>query len=114
MVTLASELLDQVLRDGEGGLRPVLSHPPAILKSSNDIRILTRRIFAEYPTHGFARAHILRSLSTLLLGLVAREMAGSESGELRPDTRLQRRFEALIEARYRIIWAWRTMPVNWP
>ncbi len=102
VVTLASELLDQVLRDGEG-LRPVLSRPD-ILKSTNDIRILTRRIFAEYPTRGFARAHILRSLSTLLLGLVAREMAGAESGGLRPDTRLQRRFEALIETHYRDHW----------
>ena len=98
VVTLASELLDQTLRDGEG-LRPVLSRP-AILKSTNDIKILTRRIFAEYPTRGFARAHILRSLSTLLMGLVARELARKAADTLRPDTRLQHRFEALIEEHY--------------
>jgi AraC family transcriptional activator of pobA len=99
VVTLASELLDQTLRDGEG-LRPVLSRP-RVLNSTNDINTLTRRIFAEYPTRGFARAHILRSLSTLLLGLVARELAEEVAEVLRPDTRLQRRFETLIETHYR-------------
>ena len=98
VVTLAAELLDQVLRDGEG-LRPVLTRP-TLLRSTNDINVLTRRIFAEYPTRGFARAHILRSLSSLLLGLVGREMAQANQAIARPDNRLQHRFEALIETHF--------------
>ena len=98
VVTMASKLLDDTLRDGEG-LRPILSRAE-ILKSNHDIKILVRRIFAEYPTRGFARAHILRNLSTLLAGMIAREIADLKGAETRPDHSLQRQFEALVERHF--------------
>lgn len=95
VVTLASELLEDQLRDTEG-LRILLSKAQ-VLKSSMRIRRIFQSIFAEYPTRDFARAHVLRALSSLLAGLVARTLAENIPTEIRPDSSLQRRFEALLE-----------------
>lgn len=95
VVTLASELLEEGLLESEG-LRPLLMTSD-IIKYGNDIKRITSTIFAEYPRRSFARAHVLRALSTALAGLVARAMAGSSVLTPQTDHTLQRRFEALLE-----------------
>lgn len=98
VVTLASELLEESLRDNEG-LRPLLSRPK-IISSTNKIRSVIKEIFKEYPTRNFARAHILRNLSGLLTGLVARTLIAEAPHQTRPAHRLHLRFEALIDTHY--------------
>lgn len=98
VVTLAAELQEQNLHDGEG-LRPLLAKP-AIVPFTPDIRQSVRFLFSEYATRDFARAHVLRSLSGVVTGLVARALAEAEPGQARPAHALQHRFEAMLEARY--------------
>lgn len=98
VVTLASELLDESLRDNEG-LRPFLSHAK-IVHSTNEIRNVVQNIFKEYPTRDFARAHILRNLSGLLTGLVSRALIAATPHQTRPAHQLHLRFETLIDAHY--------------
>ncbi|MGR3660843.1 MAG: helix-turn-helix domain-containing protein [Paracoccaceae bacterium] len=98
VVTMASELLEENLRDSEG-LRPLLKIP-VIVRFSQEIRRISQLIFAEQSTQGFARAHILRALSGVLAGLVARELSAKNFGALRQEHSLQRRFEILLEEKY--------------
>jgi AraC family transcriptional activator of pobA len=76
----------------------VLAHA-ALLRGTPLMRNLMRQIFAEFAGRGFARAHVLRSLTAVLIGLVAREMAAK--GERHAGTTsadLFARFEALLES----------------
>ena len=95
VVTVASELLAENLNDPEG-LRPLLQKPD-LVRYTSEIRVIVNSIFAEYPGRGFARAHVLRALSSVLAGLVARAIAGKEPAVSPSDHGLQRRFEALVE-----------------
>lgn len=95
VVTLASELVEEGLLESEG-LRPFLMTSD-IVKYGHDIKRITGTIFTEYPRRSFARAHVLRALSTALAGLVARALAGSSLLKAQTDHTLQRRFEALLE-----------------
>ena len=99
VVTMVGELVDQTLRQGEG-LRQVLGRP-AIVRYEPRHLDTVRRIFDEHAAQDFARAHVLRSLSALLLGDMARSLenlddsnAGKSGGTLRA------RFEALLEQTY--------------
>ena len=78
VVTVASELLDESMSDPEG-LRPFLAKPD-VVNSSNEIRGTVSSIFAEYPSRGFARAHILRALSIVMVGLVVSSCFSLRSG----------------------------------
>ncbi len=98
VVTLTSELLEQTLLDSEG-VRPQLKQ--FFLGQMNEsIRTVVLAIFAEYPTRSFARAHILRSLSSVLAGLMARAVAAQGPNALQPESTLQRRFEVLLEQEF--------------
>jgi AraC family transcriptional activator of pobA len=99
VVTLATEVLEAGLVDGEG-LRPQLAHP-AIAGITDAIRSLVQAIFAEFDARRFARAHVLRAQSALLAGLVAREVSHRPAGAAVETKPLQRRFEALVEAHFR-------------
>lgn len=99
VVTIASELLDESLHDSEG-LRPYLQRP-RIVQYSKDTGAIVEAIFAEFPTRKFARAHVLRSLSGLLAGLVARALSEDESTVVTADHSLHRRFETLLEEHFR-------------
>jgi AraC family transcriptional activator of pobA len=104
VVTLAAEMLDVALQPTEG-LHEVLAHA-AVLRSDADCAGTMAEIGATYARRDFARAQILRSLSALLLGKVARLMVttGKATSEpARPD--LLRRFEALVEAHYLEHWS---------
>ncbi|WP_246139489.1 helix-turn-helix domain-containing protein [Phaeobacter marinintestinus] len=100
VVTLSSDLVDDCLREGEG-LGSVM-HVPATTTLTPDLRALAEQIFAEYGRRTFGRAHILRAMAALLIGLMARAVQ-SEQGQVDPgrDNPLFRRFETLIETEYR-------------
>jgi AraC family transcriptional activator of pobA len=95
VVTVASEILEENLHDSEG-LQPHLKQPE-VVKFSREIRETVHLIFAEYPGRGFARAHVLRALSGVLAGWVARAIAGKDPVVSQSDHGLQRRFESLVE-----------------
>lgn len=103
VVTLAAEIMDESLQEHEG-LRSMLECA-CVFDSTTNINCLSKSIFDEFAGRGFARAHILRSLSGLLMGLVAREISASGyAAYIVSDSPLQRRFEALVESRYLDHW----------
>ena len=104
VLTMAAEMLDQVLTPAEG-LRRVLAQS-TVVRGTASMRDAMERIFAEFAGRNFARAHLLRAYSAALLGLVAREMAdtdGAPEGSAGSD--LFRRFEALLEQHFLAHWA---------
>lgn len=103
VVTLATEILDEVLTPPEGLARTLAV--PALLRGTPAMRRLMVDIFNEHGDRRFARAHILKALSAALLGLVARELASSRSAAgPQSVTDIVRRFEALLEAHYLEHW----------
>jgi AraC family transcriptional regulator, transcriptional activator of pobA len=104
VLTIAAEMLDQVLTPAEG-LRRVLAHA-TVVQGTAPMRDAMQRIFVEFAGRSFARAHLLRALSAALIGLVAREIAataGTPEGSASTD--LLRRFEALLERHLLAHWA---------
>jgi AraC family transcriptional activator of pobA len=103
VLTMAAEMLDEVLTPAEG-LRRVLAQS-TVVRGTTSMRNAMEQIFAEFAGRNFARAHLLRALSAALVGLVAREMADTE-GALAgsPSTDLFRRFEALLEQHFLAHW----------
>jgi AraC family transcriptional regulator, transcriptional activator of pobA len=104
VLTIAAEVLDEALLSSEG-LRGVLSQP-AIVRGTPRIRATMKQIFAEHAARHFARAHILRALSSALIGLVARELAvngAARQGAANPD--LVRRFEELLDQHLKDRWS---------
>lgn len=100
VVTLASELLDEVLHESEG-LASVLARPDLAV-ASDAHRALVERIFGEYADRRFARAHMLRVLSAELLGEVARSLEGLDNSHMGGrDDPLRVRFERLVDEYYR-------------
>ncbi|PIE13218.1 MAG: AraC family transcriptional regulator [Rhodobacterales bacterium] len=95
VVTLAAELLDQDLLEREG-LRPCLLTAKT-LKCDNETRRVVKSIFAEHANRSFGRAHVLRALSGVLTGLVARRISQHAPGRGPGDDRLVRRFEGVLE-----------------
>jgi AraC family transcriptional regulator, transcriptional activator of pobA len=103
VVTLAAEMLDQVLEPSQG-LRRVLAQA-RVLTGTAQMRATMRQIFTEFDGRSFARAQILRALCATLLGLVARELAESgDPPDARPDSNLFHRFEALLERHFLQHW----------
>ena len=103
VLTIAAEMLDEVLTPSEG-LRRVLAHS-TVVRGTTQMRNAMQQIFAEFAGRHFARAHVLRALSAALIGLVAREMA---AGGRMPDgmakSDLFQRFEALLEQHFLQHW----------
>jgi AraC family transcriptional regulator, transcriptional activator of pobA len=103
VLTVAAEMLDEVLTPSEG-LRRVLAHS-TVVRGTPQMRNTMQQIFAEFAGRHFARAHILRALSAALIGLVAREMAANgrmPGGMAKSD--LFQRFEALLEQHFMQHW----------
>ena len=103
VLTVSTELLDEVLTPSEG-LRRVLAHS-SVVRGTPEMRDAMRQIFSEFAGRHFARAHILRALSGALIGLVAREMAASgrmPGGLAKSD--LLKRFDALLEQHFLQHW----------
>lgn len=103
VLTIAAEILDEVLLASEG-LRAVLSQS-AVLRGTPQIRATLKQIFAEHAARDFGRAHLLRALSAAVIGLVARALAGETHGGGTAESDLFRRFEALLEQHHLARWS---------
>lgn len=102
VVTVAAEMLDEVLTPSEG-LRRFLAHS-TVVRGTAQIRATMQQIFSEFAGRSFARAHVLRALSAALIGLVAREMAGHQAAPGAVQTTLFQRFEALLDQHFLEHW----------
>ncbi len=99
VVTLATEILDEVLTPQEG-LGRVLSDA-AIFRGTPQMRALMKDIFVEYGARHFARAHVLKALSALLLGYVARALAeGMTLAGSAGESAIIGKFEALLDVHF--------------
>ena len=103
VVTIAGEILDEVLIPQEG-LNRVLAGA-AVFRGTPQMRRLMKDIFVEYGARHFARAHILKALSAMLLGTVARALAAkiSPAGSA-ADPGILKKFESLLDANYTAHW----------
>ena len=102
VLTIAAEIMDESLLASEG-LRGVLSQS-AVVRGTPQIRASMKQIFAEYAARNFGRAHVLRALSTAIIGLVARQLADQTHGSSTTESDLFRRFEALLEQHHLQRW----------
>jgi len=104
VLTIAAEVLDEALLVSEG-LRRTLSEP-AVIRGTPQLRSMMKQIFAEHAAREFGRAHLLRSLSSAMIGLVVRSLANAK-GRLggSPDTGHFRRLEALLERHHQQRWS---------
>jgi AraC family transcriptional activator of pobA len=103
VVTFVAEILDQVLVSSEG-LARVLAKP-GVLRATSEMRKVVTTIFAEFGARHYARAHVLRALSAVLLGLLARALAAEHGPSARsPGADLLKRFEELLDAHFLEHW----------
>jgi AraC family transcriptional activator of pobA len=102
VLTIAAEILDEALLAAEG-LRGVLSRS-AVVRGTPQIRATMKQIFAEHAARDFGRAHVLRSLSAAMIGLVARALTGESGTGGSSESNLFRRFEALLEQHHLERW----------
>lgn len=102
VLTIAAEILDEVLLAAEG-LRGVLSRS-AVVRGTPQIRATMKQIFAEHAARDFGRAHVLRSLSAAMIGLVARALTSEGGTSSSSESNLFRRFEALLEQHHLERW----------
>jgi AraC family transcriptional activator of pobA len=103
VVTLAAEMLDVAIQPAEG-LREVIGRPAVLIANASCVRTM-KDISETYGRRDFARAQILRSLSGLLLGHIARLMAagdGITTTSARPE--ILGHFETLIDEYYTRHW----------
>lgn len=104
VLTIATEVLDEVLMPSEG-LTAVLGRP-AVLRGSPAMRTAMKQIFTEFAGQHFARAHLLRSLAGTLFGLVARELSNRDGlHDPAAKSDLLQRFRGLIEQHYLEHWS---------
>jgi AraC family transcriptional activator of pobA len=103
VLTIAAEILDEALLAAEG-LRGALSQS-AVVRGTPQIRTMMKQIFAEHAAREFGRAHVLRALSSAMMGLVARALASESGGGGPAQTGLFRRFEALLEQHHLERWS---------
>ncbi len=103
VLTVAAEVLDQVTLTSEGLRRLLLSGK--VVNGTAQMRTTMKQIFAEFAGRRFARAHVLRAHTAMLVGLVAREMATQgRMSESRNNIELFERFESLLEQHYLQHW----------
>lgn len=104
VLTIPMEVLDEALLASEG-LNAVLARP-AVKRASAQMRDAMKQIFAEHAGRHYARAHLLRSLSCTLVGLVARELSGSDgAGDPAAGSDLLLRFQEMVEKHYLQHWS---------
>jgi len=103
VTTLAEEMRDEVLAQA-ADVRRLLARS-RLLHAAEPVRATMREIWQEYGGRAPARALVLRGLTATLLGLAARLAAAAEPADAeRRESRLIRRFEALVEAHYGEHW----------
>jgi AraC family transcriptional activator of pobA len=103
VVTFPTEILDEVLTPSQGLVRTLSE--AAVLRGTPPMRRLMTELFAEYRGRDFARAHILKALSAMLLGHVARALAAKKTqGGRALAADLVRRFEAMLDEHFHKHW----------
>lgn len=103
VTTLADELLDELLIGG-GTSRTALNQA-CVLKADAFMVQTVNQIWLEFSTQENGRALVLRGLSGVLLGRIARELAQTDSGDaIAGDSVLVQRFKTLIEQHFRSHW----------
>ncbi|WP_264211054.1 helix-turn-helix domain-containing protein [Leisingera thetidis] len=101
VITLASDLLDQILAPGEGMRAPL--EQPAVLALPAGLQDLAEQLFREYGRREFGRAQMLRGLALSVTALAARAIAEArEQGPQAQSSPLFTRFEALVERDFRL------------
>lgn len=103
VLTVAVEMLDEALTPAEGLRRALASS--TVIRATARMRDLMRQIHSEYSARRFARAHLLRALTSALLGLVARELTDETATESAGSSDLFRRFESLLEQHFVEHWS---------
>jgi AraC family transcriptional activator of pobA len=103
VTTLADELLDELLV-GVGTLRSELDQA-CVLSADTYVTQTVHQIWLEFSAQEKARALVLRGLSGVLLGWVARQLAQSTLAEAKfNDSELVQRFKELIELNFKAHW----------
>ena len=104
VTTLADELMDELLV-GAGTLRTELDRA-CVLSADAVILQTVQQIWREFSAQKKARALVLRGLSGVLLGWVARELAMlSSSLHQQTDSTLVQKFKDLIELHFTSHWS---------
>lgn len=103
VTTLADELLDELLVGG-GTLRSELDQA-CVLSADTFVTQTVHQIWLEFSAQEKARALVLRGLSGVLLGWVARQLAQSTLADAKfNDAELVQRFKELIELNFKAHW----------
>ena len=103
VTTMADELLDELLV-GVGTQRSELDQA-CVLPSDTFVTQTVHKIWREFSAQAKARALVLRGLSGVLLGWVARQLDHSSLAETKiNDPELVLRFKELIELNFRAHW----------
>jgi len=103
VTTLADELLDELLVGG-GTLRSELDQA-CVLSADTFVTQTVHQIWVEFSAQEKARALVLRGLSGVLLGWVARQLAQSTLADAKfNDSELVQRFKELIELNFKAHW----------
>lgn len=103
VTTLADELLDELL-EGGGTLRSELDQA-CVLSADTFVTQTVHQIWLEFSAQEKARALVLRGLSGVLLGWVARQLAQSTLADAKfNDSELVQRFKELIELNFKAHW----------
>jgi len=103
VITLAAEIVADSLEDAEG-LRAYLDKP-LIVRDCLHLKSYVAQLFKEYANTEFGRAHVLRSLCGVVMGLLTREAAKAERiNEAATEEPLFRRFSALVEEHFSDHW----------
>jgi AraC family transcriptional activator of pobA len=103
VTTFADELMDELFV-GVGDVRQDLSRA-CVVKADPSISLTVDQIWKEFSGHAKARALVLRGLSAVLLGWVARAIAPDDLADTPlHESHLVQRFKALIEDHFLDHW----------
>lgn len=98
VLTIPSELLSEMLRDGEG-LRPALARA-ASGPAGKEIPHKMREIVRHFAGRGFARAHMLRALTATLIGHIAQSLHVDADLGKPGESNIIARLQAMIDAEF--------------
>jgi len=103
VTTFADEFFDEVFASG-GNVRQDLQQA-SVLDADATVNQIVQQIWQEFSTEEKGRTQILRGLSSVLLGLVARQLGSAYSKENpSADSNIALKFKALIEEHYTEHW----------
>jgi AraC family transcriptional activator of pobA len=103
VTTFADEFFDEVFASG-GNVRQDLQQA-SVLDADATVNQIVQQIWQEFSSEEKGRTQILRGLSSVLLGLVARQLGSAYSKENpSADSNIALKFKALIEEHYTEHW----------